>query len=123
MVQKLTHEIRLQHWRQIVTDCRSSELSIKDWCENHQINVKTYYAWQKRVCQETYPTLCIQPEKSPEVLSTPQVPVFAEVAQPLRPKEAIALTIEKNGLMIHIYEGAARQTIEATLSALRMYVR
>ena len=119
MVQKLTHEVRLQHWRQIVTDCRSSGQTIKDWCEKHQINVKTYYAWQKRVCQEMYPTNCTQPEKSPEVISTPQVPVFAEVTQPLRPKEPIALTIEKNRLFIHIYDGAASQTITSALSALR----
>ena len=123
LVQKLTHEVRLQQWRQIVTDCRSSGQPIKEWCENHEINIKTYYHWQKQVYKETCQTLCTHSGKTPEVLSTPQIPVFAEVAQPLRPKEAIALTIEKNGLMIHIYEGAASQTIEAALSALRMYVR
>lgn len=119
LVQKLTHEVRLQHWRQIVTDCRSSGQSIKDWCEKHEINIKTYYHWQKQVYQETCQMLCTQPEKTSEVISTPQIPVFAEVAQSLRPKETIALTIEKNGLLIHIYEGAASQTIASALSALR----
>lgn len=119
MVQKLTHEVRLQHWRQIVTDCRSSGQPIKDWCEKHQINVKTYYHWQKRVCQETCQTLYTQPEKASEVIGAPQIPAFAEITQPLRPKDALALTIEKNGLLIHIYEGAASQTIASALSALQ----
>ncbi|SDD72782.1 IS66 family insertion sequence element accessory protein TnpA [Sporomusa acidovorans] len=119
MVQKLTHEVRLQHWKQIVTDCRSSGQSIKDWCEKHEINIKTYYHWQKLVYEATCQTFCTQPEKAPEVIGAPQIPVFAEVTQPLRPKEVIALTIEKNGLFIHIYEGAASQTIASALSALR----
>ena len=119
LVQKLTHELRLQHWRQIVTDCRSSGQPIKDWCKEHQINVKTYYHWQKRVYEETCQTICSKPEKTPEIAQTHQIPVFAEVAQPLRQKENIALTIEKSGLLIHIYEGAASQTISSALSALR----
>lgn len=119
LVQKLTHEVRLQQWRQIVTDCRSSGQSIKDWCEKHEINIKTYYHWQKQVYRETCQTLFTQPEKTGEIISTPQIPVFAKVTQPLHQKEAIALTIEKNGLLIHIYEGAASQTIASAFSALR----
>lgn len=119
LVQKLTHELRLQHWKQIVTDCRSSGQSIKNWCEDHQINIKTYYHWQKQVYQETCQPLCIQSKKPSELVPAQQIPIFAEITQPLHSKENIALTIEKNGLLIRVYEGASSQTITSALSALQ----
>ena len=119
LVQKVTREIRLQHWSQIVRACRSSGQTVKVWCEEHHINVKTYYHWQKRVCQATCRSLSVETEKSLEAVTSYQTPVFAEVAQSLPQKENVALTIEKNGLSIQIYDGAAVQTIETALLALR----
>lgn len=44
-----TYQIRLDHWTQIVQNCTSSGLTRKEWCDQNQIPIKTYYYWQRRV--------------------------------------------------------------------------
>lgn len=40
---------RLMEWAQLVNECRNSELSRKEWCAQHGINIRRYHYWQKRV--------------------------------------------------------------------------
>lgn len=48
-VQKITHEYRLKQWTQVIADCRRSGKTVKTWCEENNINSKSYYYWLKRV--------------------------------------------------------------------------
>lgn len=122
-VQKLTHEVRLQHWGHIVSQCRSSGQTIKAWCKERQIHLKTYYYWQKRVCQATCHELSLTSQtQSPAALPLHNSePVFAELAlsQPRPHTGKPAVTIQKRDVQIHIYCGADAAIIETTLSALK----
>ncbi|MCH3972877.1 MAG: hypothetical protein LKE53_09000 [Oscillospiraceae bacterium] len=40
---------RMEEWAQRVSECRSSGLTVRNWCEQHEINEKTYYYWQHRI--------------------------------------------------------------------------
>lgn len=33
-------------WKQIITDCKSSGITAKNWCETNCINLSTYKYWQ-----------------------------------------------------------------------------
>ena len=48
-VQELKHAARLQEWSAKVAECRSSGISVKAWCAEQGIALKTYYNWEKQI--------------------------------------------------------------------------
>ena len=45
-MKKISHEMNLQKWTQIVEECRISGKTAVKWCAENDINIKTYYYWQ-----------------------------------------------------------------------------
>ena len=43
-----THQ-KIKHWQSIFDSQRDSGLTIANFCQQHQINISTYYAWRKRL--------------------------------------------------------------------------
>ena len=118
-VQKLTHEVRLQQWGRTVQDCRSSGKSIKSWCDGQNINIKTYYYWQKKVCQATCRELAANHSHSAITVKAPSIPVFTELHKPDLPLGQLALTLQRGPMEIQIYRGADAAIVEAALLAFR----
>ena len=50
------HEGRVRGWRERVRECRSSGLSVKEWCAGHGVNTATYYRWEREVLGRTKDT-------------------------------------------------------------------
>ena len=42
-------ELRLQSWSELIAECQSSCMTVKDWCATHDINIKTYYYWLRKI--------------------------------------------------------------------------
>ncbi|WP_280527251.1 hypothetical protein [Clostridium sp. BJN0001] len=40
---KSTNEIRLIKWASIIKECRSSQMTVTSWCNENNINTKTFY--------------------------------------------------------------------------------
>lgn len=53
---RITHEIRLKNWMQIIERCqaRSQGQSAKQWLSDNGINEKTYYYWLRKIRKLTY---------------------------------------------------------------------
>lgn len=53
---RCTHEVRLQHWKNIISQCQSRPdgQTAKQWLTENGICEQTYYLWQRRIRQETY---------------------------------------------------------------------
>ena len=51
-VQALKHAALLQEWSTKIAECRSSGMSVKAWCAEQGIPIKTYYYWEKRFVTE-----------------------------------------------------------------------
>lgn len=53
---KITHEVRLRHWQQVIEQCQSRPewQTAKDWMADNGINPKTYYYWLRKVRQKVY---------------------------------------------------------------------
>ena len=47
-VQAIKHAVMLQEWSTKIAECRSSGMSVKAWCAEQGISIKTYYYWEKR---------------------------------------------------------------------------
>ena len=44
---KSTSMLRIQVWTERVRECHNSGMTVKDWCGQNNINLKTYYYWQR----------------------------------------------------------------------------
>ena len=53
---KCTHEVRKQRWKNIIGQClqRPEGMTVKQWLNENNICEQTYYHWLKRIRQETY---------------------------------------------------------------------
>ena len=51
-VQAMKHAALLQEWSTKIAECRSSGISVKAWCAEQGISIKTYYYWEKRFITE-----------------------------------------------------------------------
>ena len=122
-VQTITHEIRLQKWSGIVKECRSSGKTVTAWCTENNINLKTYYHWQKLVCQDACQEFSViqaqKPKHSLETIQAKSGVVFAELNIPKPHAGKVALTIDRRDMQIHIYCGADRATVETALLAFK----
>lgn len=63
-VRTMKHAAKLAEWSEKVQACRSSGLTVKDWCEQNNVCSKTYYTWERIYLAEVSKQLAI-PEQLP----------------------------------------------------------
>ena len=51
-VQAMKHAALLQEWSARIAECRTSGKSVKVWCNEQGIPIKTYYYWEKKFVTE-----------------------------------------------------------------------
>ena len=51
-VQAMKHAVMLREWSERIAECRSSGKTVKAWCVQQGIAIKTYYYWEKRFVAE-----------------------------------------------------------------------
>ena len=118
-VQVVTREVRMQKWIGIVKDCRSSGKTIAVWCDENDVNVKTYYYWQRKVCLETCRDIETVQKSMPKSLPSKEKTVFAELNIPRNNVGTIAVSIQRDNMYINVHSGADTLTIESVFAALR----
>lgn len=119
-VQRVTHEIRLRQWAGIVKGCRGSGKTIKSWCEEQGVNIKSYYYWQKQVREAACHELSAYQGQAIKAVSATSDLVFAELRIPEVNKAAdTAVTIRLNNAVIEIHNGAEATVIESALRVLK----
>ena len=99
---------KLREWSHRVSECRSSGLSVVQWCAEHELKPKTYYNWQKKVL-----TAQRMQEKAPQVHERK----FAELPTPAVQKELVA-TVRFGETSLEIYGGASAEVVAALCKAL-----
>ncbi len=102
-----SHDDRLTEWRELLEDQRSSNMSVKEWCESEGISTTTYYYWRKRV--SVAPAASSAPPLAPRWL-----PVVLEDATPC----SSGLTLRVGRVSMDICAGFDRNLLRATLDVL-----
>ena len=113
-LKSVAYNTLLQEWAERINECRTSKLTVKAWCLEHDIKLSTYYTWQKRVFNAV--SSKIQPSTGNSV------PVFAEITQDLPVAAAsanIAATLRAGDFSIDIYDNASATFIESMLRGLK----
>ena len=47
---KITHQVRAEHWTKIMNECINSGMSKTAWCRANGISVKQFFYWQRGSC-------------------------------------------------------------------------
>lgn len=50
-LQKLNHQQKAVQWGERIASCRSSGLTVRQWCSENGISAGSYYKWQRRLYQ------------------------------------------------------------------------
>ena len=92
-------------WAARIRSCRSSGLSVRQWCSDHKLSPQTYYRWQRRLF---------------DMVKAQQEVQFADVT-PERPSPvgSVAVTVRISGAEMDIHNGADTDTIVAVLRVLK----
>jgi len=110
-LQKTKHQLRLEEWKVRVHECRGSGMTVKAWCAEQGVKEQTYYRWQKLVWEAG---------TSGELASVPAAVTFAEYQLPVAASQASGTVIVRLDCgSVEIQKGADRETIAATLQALK----
>lgn len=110
------HEINLARWKAIITECRGSGIPIKTWCRNNQINIKTYYYWQKRVWDKN---ISPKPTKLINCPDNTMPATFVEYKLPCTSSPNVAITVRLEYAVLEIHNGADELAIASTMRALK----
>ena len=104
-LQVYNEQAKLAQWAQLVSQCRSSGLSVRLWCQENGVNVSSYYKWQRKV----YAAAQAQQEVQ-----------FAEVT-PVQPVPCgnVAVTVRIAGAEADIHSSADAATVETVLRILK----
>lgn len=80
---KCTHEVRLQYWKNIINQChqRPPGQTARQWMEDNGICEPTYYLWQRRIRQETFDQMSSCANDLPAVINKQEI-TFAEIPVP-----------------------------------------
>ena len=109
------NQIRADRWRMLIQTCQQSGQPVVSWCEENNVNIKTYYYWLRKLRKQE---LCTKELPVPIPEEKPAVFKQLEVTSPLPNKQA-AVIIRLPQATLEIADGASQQTIQAVLLALQ----
>ena len=58
-------------WKQRIIECRSSGMSVKEWCKEHGLDFTTYYCWERKILTSIIPAEDVPGLPSPNLPSVP----------------------------------------------------
>lgn len=111
---ELKHQARLQEWAVAIQDCRSSGLSVRQWCRERGTTPTTYYRWERELLSIADSTATL-----PE---TPTV-AFAELPVPKQVSCNVAersATLHLDNVSIDIYPQCGPEQLKALVEILRI---
>ena len=113
-VTQVKSEFRKERWKQLIKECQSSGMTVRDWCAQNGIKEQTYYRNLQKLRQEICDSLPVITEKAEK----PAVFKKLEVITPV-PDTKAAVIIRLPQATLEINDGASQETIQAVLLALQ----
>lgn len=114
-VTKAKVQFRREQWKKIISECQSSGMPVKTWCDQNGFSEQSYYYYLKKIREDELSKLPV-----PIPTDNPKPAVFKklEVQTPV-PNTQAAVIIRLSGAAVEVNEGTSQQTIQAVLLALQ----
>ncbi|MDF2614082.1 MAG: Transposase [Clostridia bacterium] len=110
-----TREYRLSGGLPIIKECRNSGMSVKNWCEQNDVNEKRFYYWQRKLREaaaEALPSAAKQP-------TFVQVPVPMESPSPSeRPAFIPSMVLKVGNASLELSETVPPELLASVLKVL-----
>lgn len=110
---ELKHQARLQEWAGAIQDCRSSGLSVRQWCRERGTTPTTYYRWERELLSVAS-TMKALPETSAAVFA--ELPVPKQVCSNVAERSA---TLHLGNVSIDIYPQCGSEQLKTLVEVLR----
>ena len=101
---------KMSEWAKKVKQCRSSGLSVREWCQENRINISSYYKWQRKIYS------LVEAEKESQVSEFVDVTPSVEMYE----TASVAITVHAKGVAADIHNRADPATVEAVLRLLKL---
>lgn len=137
---KGVHELRRDYWRQIIRECNARDRGVTKlaWLQEHDINSKSYYYWQKQFRSEAVASVKTEAAKLEPVTAEPVAnKAFFEITtavsssvekkdstaagpiQQMMPNTTPELMIQISDCRIFVNSNIQEETLETVLKVLR----
>ena len=117
---KITHQVRAEHWTRILNECMNSGMSKTAWCRANGISEKQFFYWQRILRREAY-----EASQNPSLLAVTgtgqlsavqQSVSFAEIKLPAVSPDVSSvfhpdLVIRKGKLVLEISNSASAELL------------
>ena len=110
---KVRKYLKREQWLALISDCRSSGMTVTAWCKQNGICEQTYYRNLKKLREEACGSFPV-PAQSDKTAVFKQL----QFQQPVSDSNA-AVRIHLPYVTLEVYNGAGRETLEAVLAALK----
>ncbi|MEG2482115.1 MAG: IS66 family insertion sequence element accessory protein TnpB [Lachnospiraceae bacterium] len=108
-------QFRREQWKKIITECQSSGIPVRTWCDQHGFKEQSYYYYLKKIREQELSNLPISiPVAKEETTFFKQLEVNTPVVN-----TRAAVIIHLPSASLEIQNGATQQTVEAVLLALK----
>lgn len=113
-----SHNQKVQMWLSRIKECRASNQTVADWCADHNVSIKSYYYWMRKIKEEAFETL--PAERKSKILPGKTEPAFTQVTLAEKTQGgSCAVRLHAGGLLLEIQNGADSRTVEHILCAAR----
>ena len=118
-------QVKLQYWIDVIRQCRASGMTNQDWCEQHNISLKSYYYWLAKIRKLAIEDL---PRKNYgiHVAPGPEEPVmksseFTEISFPASASSHTNPTavIHIGNISVELFEHTSREQVVSILKAVQ----
>lgn len=113
-----TRKYRLSQWTEIIREYRGSGQTVSAWCNDHNINSKSYYYWLRRVREaacEALPTI----SSGNNTIVPVDIPVPAADINSIAHNSSPDILLRFGSVTLEIHNNASEALIENTLRALQ----
>lgn len=123
-------QVKFQYWLNIIHECRASGLTNRDWCEQNDISLKSYYYWIakfRKLALEELPRKAYAsslPVLANQNLPTTPSSAFVEISpvapDPVPVNNTSPTAILKTGsIAIELYDNTSESFLRMLLKELR----
>ena len=110
---ELKHRAKLQEWSARIQDCRSSGLSVSEWCRQLGVTTATYYRWERELLTG------VQKNGAPSSTAV----TFAELPAPKQVSCNVAercATLHIGKASLDVYPGCNAEQLKMLVELLRL---
>ena len=107
-------------WKQRIIECRSSGMSVKEWCKERGLDFTTYYRWERKILTSIIPAEDVPGLPSPNLPSVPALQnAVVKVELAAEPEDETTIRFSVNGYNFCVPDNVSTTFLSRLLEATK----